>query len=343
MEHTLIAVDLAKNVFEVAVSKRPGSISKRHRLTRAKVLPLFARHGQATVLMESCGSAHDWGRKLREQGHTVFLLPAHEVRPYVKRNKTDRSDVKGMLEAFRNEDIHAVPIKSIEQQGITALHRLRSTWLADRTARINTIRGILREFGLVIPVGARHVLPRLWAILEDGDAPIPDFLRPALAEAGKEVHRLQESIQAAERELAELARQSSLIRRLMTIPGLGLITATALAAFVGDVQRFPSGRRFSSYLGLTPRESSTGQRRRLGRISKKGDVYLRMLLTHGGRTVLLSASRMKDPDRLRQWALEVKKRCGHNKAAIAVANKLARITWAVWKSESVYEPRPQVA
>jgi len=341
MKHTLIAVDLAKNVFEIGISTQPGAIAKRYRFTRGKVLPFFATQSPATVVMEACGSAHDWARRLEEQGHRVVLLPPHVIRPYVQRNKTDRTDVKGMLEAFRNDEIRPVPIKSVEQQGLTALHRLRSTWLADRTARINAIRGILREFGLVIPVGARHAVPKLWEFLEDADSPIPDFLRPALAEAGKEVRALEERIQTVELQLEQLAAQSSLIQRLLTIPGIGLITATALAGFVGSVDRFTTGRRFSSYFGLTPRESSTGQRRRLGRISKKGDNYLRMLLTHGGRTVLLSAARMKQPDRLRAWALRVKQRRGHNRAAIAVANKLARIVWAVWHRECTYQPQPK--
>ena len=250
------------------------------------------------------------------------------------RNKTDRADTRGLLEAHRNEDIHPVPVKSVPQQALTALHRLRSTWLAARTARINTVRGLLREFGLVIPVGAHHVLPRAWSVLEDADSGLPDALRPALAEACTEIRQLEDRLRLVEKQLEALAHQTPAVARLRSIPGVGLITATALVAFVGDVQRFPSGRHFASYLGLTPRERSSGLVRRLGSISKRGDVYLRMLLTHGARAVLWKAAARPDPGRLRSWALQVQRLRGHNKAAIALANKLARIVWAVWKHDT---------
>lgn len=336
MEHTTVAVDVAKSIFEVAVSDRPGEVRERQRLSRAAFLRFFVNRPPATVVLEACGSAHYWGRELQALGHQVILLPPHAVRPYVPRNKTDRADAKGILEAFRNQDIDPVPVKSVPQQALTALHRLRSTWLAARTARINTVRGILREFGFTIPVGARHVLPSAWRLLNDPDCGLPDALRPALIEACAEIHHLEERSDAAERQLLILADQTPVVARLLTIPGVGPLTATALVAFVGDVQRFPSGRHFASYLGLTPRERSTGLIRRLGAISKRGNVYLRMLLTHGARAVLWTAKSRKRPDRLHAFALEVERRRGHNKAAIAVANKLARIAWAVWKKDVNY-------
>jgi transposase len=266
----------------------------------------------------------------------VVLLPPHATRPYVLRNKTDRADARGLLEAFRNRDIRPVPLKSVPQQALTALHRLRSTWLAARTARINTVRGLLREFGCTIPLGAHRVLPATCRFLADADSGVPDALRPALAEACHEIVDLEDRMRLVERQLAALAEQTPAVARLRSIPGVGLITATALVAFVGDVQRFPSSRHFASYLGLTPRERSSGLIRRLGSISKRGDVYLRMLLTHGARSLLWNASSRRHPDRLRAWALQVQSLRGHNKAAIALANKLARIIWAVWKSDSVY-------
>jgi transposase len=333
MKHTLIAVDLAKDVFEIAVSKRPGTVAERHRLRRATFLRFFAQRQPATVLLEACGSAHHWGRQLQQQGHRVLLLPPHLVRPYVCRNKTDRADAKGLLEAFRNEDVRPVPVKSIEQQAIASLHRMRSAWIADRTARINTVRGILRELGLVIPQGARFVVPKLWEYLEDAETPIPDFLRPTLAAAAHEIREFEQNIQDVERQLREVARHSELVRRLRAVPGIGLLTSTALVAFVGDVQRFSSGRHFASYLGLTPREHSSGLRRRLGRISKRGDVYLRMLLTHGARAVVNAAKRTDHPDRLRSWVLRLEQRAGHNRATVALANKLARIVWAIWRHD----------
>ena len=344
MEHTLIAVDLAKNVFEIAVSERPGVVTRRRRLRRSKFLDFLAQQEPATVVIEACGSAHHWGRKIGELGHRIVALPPHLVHPYVTRNKTDRSDAKGLLEAYRNKEIQAVPIKSLEQQGLTALHRLRSAWQAERTARINLLRGILREFGLTIPVGATHVVPCVWAFLEDAETPIPDFLRPALAEGALEVRRLEERVKGIEAQLKQLAAQSAVARRLLSIPGVGMITATALIAFVGDVQRFRSARRFACYLGLTPRERSSGSKRRLGRISKQGDVYLRMLLIHGARAALVAARRTKQqPDRLRAWALELQARAGHNRAAVALANKLARIVWATWRREVDFISRPVAA
>jgi transposase len=334
MESTTIAVDVAKEVLEVAVSTRPGQVSQQKRLSRAAFPRFFADQPAATVVLEACGSSHYWGRRLQALGHRVVLLPPHATRPYVLRNKTDRADARGLLEAFRNRDIRPVPLKSVPQQALTALHRLRSTWLASRTARINTVRGLLREFGCTIPVGAHRVLPAAWRLLEDADSGLPDALRPALAEACHEIAQLEQRMLLVERQLAALAEQTPAVARLRSIPGVGLITATALVAFVGEVQRFPSGRHFASYLGLTPRERSSGLIRRLGSISKRGDVYLRMLLTHGARSLLWNAGRHSD--RLRAWALHVQSLRGHNKAAIALANKLARIVWAVWRSDSDY-------
>lgn len=336
---TTIAVDLAKNVFQVAVSRHPGKVAETHRLSRSKFLPFFAEHKPAIVLMEACGTAHHWGRELRQLGHEVLLLPPSDVKRYVRGNKTDQADAKGLLEAHRNEDIHPVPIKSVVQQTLTGLHRLRSAWIGNRTARINTIRGILREFGLPIPVGAHHVIPQAWALIEDANSAVADPLRLALAEACLEVRELEKRIKAVERQLRILAANMPVARRLMTIPGVGLITATALVAFVGEVLRFPTGRHFASFLGLTPKERSSGQTRRLGAISKHGDVYLRTLLIHGARTVLVAAKRLKHPDRLRTWALHVHQQRGANKATVAVANKMARIVWAVWRDATEYKSR----
>lgn len=337
MKSTTIAVDVAKEVLEVAVSVQPGQVSEQKRLTRSAFLKFCSDQPPATVLLEACGSAHYWGRRLQSLGHHVVLLPPHATRPYVFRNKTDRTDTRGLLEAYRNEDIHPVPVKSVSQQALTALHRLRSTWLAARTARINTVRGLLREFGCTIPVGAHHVLPRAWDLLADADSELPDSLRPALAEACTEIREMDNRIRLVERQLDALANQTPAVARLRSIPGVGLLTATALVAFVGDVRRFPSGRHFASYLGLTPRERSSGLIRRLGAISKRGDVYLRMLLIHGARAVLWATKRRRPTDRLRVWALHVEHLRGHNKAAVALANKLARIVWAVWKNDVDYQ------
>lgn len=336
---TRIAVDVAKAVFEVAVSTQAGRVSRRARLRREQFLPFMAQQPKATVVMEACGSSHHWGRKLAALGHEVTLLPPHHVRPYVRGNKTDRTDAKGILEASRNADIHAVPVKSVAQQAITSLHRLRSGWMRERTARLNALRGLLRELGVFIPLGSRQVVPTLWALIEDADSDIPDALRPIFAEACREVREIEGRIKLVERQLEQTAQQMPVVALLQTIPGVGLLTASALVAFLGDIRRFPSARHLASYLGLTPREFSSGLKRRLGRISKRGDGYLRTLLIHGARSVLLHA-RKAQPDRLRDWAHRLEATHVHNQAAVAVANKLARSVWAVWSRQQPYATAP---
>jgi transposase len=335
-KNSVVAVDIAKSVFDLAGSSEPGRVTFRRRLSRGAFLAHLAQLPVSTIVMEACGSAHFWARQIEDLGHAVVLLPPHQVRPYVTRNKTDRTDAKGILEAFRNADIQPVPVKTIPQQVLCSLHRFRSGWIAARTAQINTLRGLLRELGPVIPLGQEKVVPGVRALIEDADSGIPDALRPVLAAACQEIETLSDNIKMTERQLEALAEQTPAVERMRSIPGIGLMIATALVAFVGDAQRFPSGRHFASYLGLTPREFSSGLRRRLGRISKRGDAYIRMLLVHGARSVLCHAKKAKQHDRLRAWALALEKRTKHNKAAVALANKLARIAWAIWKRDRDY-------
>jgi transposase len=335
MKNTTIAIDLAKSVFEVGISDRPGHVSKRKTVKRSDISLFMAEQPPATVLMEACGSAHYWGRQFEKFGHDVKLLPP------LKRSKTDRTDVKGMLEAWRNSDIRPVPIKTVEQQQLMALHRIREGWMTTRTQRINTARGVLREFGIVFPVGARALAGRVKEVIEDADQPLPTMVRSVLKELTEEIGELETRIETVEEHLEALASQTPKVDLLRSIPGIGLLTSTALAGFVGSVQRFPSGRHFAAYLGLTPLEHSSGGRRRLGRISKMGDVYLRTLLIHGSRAVLVAARRHTKPDRLRSWGLDLQRRVGNNKAAVAIANKLARIVWAVWKSGTPFNSRVQ--
>jgi transposase len=341
MKSTTIAIDLAKSVFEVGISERPGHVSKRKTIKRPDITRFMAEHAPSTVLMEACGSAHYWGRQFEKFGHDVKLLPPLKVRPYVQGSKTDRTDVKGMLEAWRNSDIRPVPIKTPEQQQLMALHRIRNGWMMTRTQRINTARGILREFGIVFPLGAAALAGRVKEVIEDADQPLPTMVRSVLKELTLEIGELETRIETVGEQLEALASQTPKVDMLRSIPGIGLLTATALAGFVGSVQRFPSGRHFAAYLGLTPLEHSSGGRRRLGRISKRGDVYLRTLLIHGSRSVLVAARRQTKPDRLRTWALDLQRRVGNNKAAVAIANKLARIVWAVWKSGTPFKSRAQ--
>jgi transposase len=336
-KHTVVAVDLAKVIFEVALSDEPGRVSRTRRLPRSEFLNFFAQTPAATVVMEACGSAHYWGRELQQLGHKVVLLPPHQVRPYVTRNKTDRADAKGILEAYRNADIRPVPVKTISQHVLGAIHRFRSGFISSRTAQVNTLRGLLRELGFIIPQGIEKVLPQVRLLVADPESGIPDSLRATIAAACAQIESLGEQITQAERQLESLSEQTPVVSRLRSVPGIGRMTATALVAFVGDVQRFPSGRHFASYLGLTPREYSSGLKHRRGRISKRGDSYLRMLLVHGARSVLCHAKKAKRHDRLRSWALELQSRLRHNKAAVALANKMARIAWAVWKRDKTFE------
>ena len=338
VKNTVIAVDLAKNVFEIAISKSPGKVCARKRLSRNGFTLFLKQHEPAAVLLEACGSSHYWGRMARKAGHQAVLLPPHVVRPYVLRSKTDRTDAKGMLEAYRNEDIHAVPVKSVDQQALCALHRLRSGWQAQHTARVNGVRGLLREFGLTIPCGAHHVVRHVHTFLSEPDSSIPPLLHPALLEACDEIKQLKKRIDGVDRTLMEFVKANEIACRLMKIPGIGYLTATALVALVGNVGRFRSGRSFANFLGLTPRESSTAFRRRLGRISHQGNVYLRTLLIHGARSILAWSRREKNLDGLRVWALKIAAKRGFNKAVVAIANKMARFVWVTWRHDRAFVP-----
>ena len=344
MQSTTIAVDLAKDVFEIAVSRFPGKVAERRRLSRTKFLRFFAERQPARVLLEACGSAHFWAGELEKLGHKVVLLPAHLVRPYRSRHKkTDRTDAKALLEADRNEEIHPVPVKSIELRSVTALHRLRSGWMSTRTARLNAVRGLLREHGHFIPQGAKNVVPRVHELIADAENALPDPLRMALAEACEEIRDLEQRCERTRKQLEALAPTIPAVEHLLSVPGIGNLTATALVAFVAEIHRFPSGRHFASYLGLTPRVHATGKSRHLGRISKQGDGYLRMLLIHGARSSLAAAKKYNKKDPLSVWALELQQRRGHNLATVGLANKMARIAWTVWSEDRDFWLQRQAA
>jgi transposase len=339
MDATTMAVDLAKDVFEVALANRAHRMIDRRRLTRRQFERLIdAVPAGMTVVMESCGTAHYWGRRCQTRGLDVRLLPPQYVRPYVRRNKTDRTDTEALLEAHRCGGLQAVPVKTVEQQMLQALHRVRTQWQSARTARINVLRGLLREHGVTVPAGARTLVTRIGGLLANDAAPLPTLLRQTLGLVLEEVRMLEDRVHALDLQLTRLAKAHPVAPRLMQVPGVGVITATAMVGAVTHIHAFRRGRDFASWLGLTPRESSSGRRRYLGAISKQGDSYLRCLLTHGARAVLLTAQRTARArpahvTRLQQWAVALAARRGHNKAAIALANKLARIIWAVWRSE----------
>jgi transposase len=348
MDATTIAVDLAKTVFQLAEADDDWQIVRTHRLTRPQFERFFANRQVKLVIMEACGSAHYWARWLASLGLAVRLLPPRHVRRYVLGNKTDAADCAALLEAARNPNIRAVRVKGVEQQALQALHRLRSQWMATRTQRINGLRGFCREFGIAVPRGARIGLSAIAALLADNASAIPAMLRSEMLETLQEVRSLEARIGQLERELAAMVREIPACQRLMTIPGVGLLTATALVAAVGtDVTHFRNARRFACWFGITPKEHSSGQTRRLGRISKAGPRYLRMLLTHGARSVLQAAARTRTSGRectgLHRWALKLDERTHRNKATCALANKLARICFASLRSHQPFDAQRAAA
>lgn len=342
MDATTVAVDLAKTVFQVAEADASGRITGTHRLTRKQFERFFANHAAGQVVMEACGSAHHWARSLQARGMAVRLLPPTHARRYCLRNKTDAADCAALLEANRNPSIQPVRVKSVEQQALQALHRTRSQWMASRTQRINMLRGYCREFGVPVAVGAKTGLHVIRHLVVDPASALPALLRPTMHMLLVEIAQLEERIAQIERELREVVRQSPACQLLLSIPGVGLLTATALVAAVGtDLTQFRNGRQLAAWLGLTPREHSSGSTRRLGSITRAGDRYLRTLLTHGARSVLQAAVRAQSTGRestgLKAWALAVRDRTNQNKATCALANKLARICFATLRHQQPFD------
>ena len=329
MDATTVAVDLAKDVIEVAVA---GAGRRHERLGRTGFKRFLAQQPASRIVMESCGGAHYWARKAQANGHAVTILPALYVKAYRRRNKTDRADCLALLEAAKNPEIRPVAVKTQLQQAVQGLHRLRSRWVSTRTSRINTLRGLLNEYGVTMPRGAAKALKQLPSCI---DAPeVPDALRPLLREVFSEILELKRRIDEVETQLERLAGHDPAVQAVRQIDGIGLLTSTALVASAVDAKHFRNGRHLASWIGLTPREYSSGNTRRIGAMSKRGDVYLRMLFIHGARSAMLVAARRqregKPLNRLQRWAMDLKARTNHNKAAVGLANKMARIAWAVW-------------
>lgn len=342
MDANTVAVDLAKSVFQLAVADSSWRVIETQRLTRSQFERWFANRQVGLVVMEACGSAHHWARWMNALGLEVRLLPAQYVRAYVRRNKTDATDAAALLEACRCADLRPVRVKSIEQQALQGLHRIRSLWMGTRTSRINALRGLCREFGLAIPQGARTGLEALGRVLADPNSAVPALIRDSARLLLEEIRLLEARIAQVERELSAAAKLSPACTLLLSVPGIGLLTATAMvAATSGEVTHFKDARHFASWFGLTPRESSSGSTRYLGRISKKGDRYLRMLLTHGARSVLRAATVAREKGKalsgVRDWALGVQQRSNHNKATCALANKLARICFATLRDHQAFD------
>ncbi|AKS41257.1 IS110 family transposase [Wenzhouxiangella marina] len=341
-QSTLIAVDLAKEVFQVALARAQGKAYAHHRLSRTRFEAFLAKADRSIVLFEACGSAHFWCRQARELGHEPIMLPAQFVRKYRLRNKTDQTDTEALLDAYRSGRVHPVPVRSVDQQQIQQLHRVREQWKSTRVARINGLRGCLRELGHAIPAGPNAAKRHAQAIIDQEG--FPAGLRAVFSELLQEITDLEAKITLAEQQIHALTRDNDEVSLLQQVPGVGLLTSTALVACAGSPDHFKSGRHFASWLGITPLECSSGNKRWLGRITKRGDKYLRMLIIHGARSALCRAKTLakagKPLNRLQRWALRLEQRVGFNKATVALANKMARICWAVWKQRAPFNPGP---
>ena len=347
---TRVGLDLAKAVFQVHAVDAAGGVVARRKLRRGVVVEFFGRLAPCLVAMEACASAHHWGREIAALGHEVRLIPPAHVKPYVRRNKTDAADAAAICEAAMRPGQRFVPLRGIENQAELMRHRVRELLSGQRTALLNALRGHLSEIGIVAPQGAQHAyrLKRLLAdgADENGEIVVPASVRGALAPLGAEIEALDAAIGEIDDELAAKAKADERARRLMTIPGIGPVIATAIVATVRDVQGFAGGREFSAFLGLTPRQRSSGGKERSGRISKMGDRYLRKLLVVGATAALCHAS--GHDDALRRWAKDMLKRKAGLKyafklTAVALANKLARIALALLRSGAVYDDRPVAA
>jgi transposase len=334
MKVSTIGLDLAKNVFTVHGVDACGAVVVQRSLRRAQVLPFFAKLERCVVGMEACGGAHDWARRLKALGHDVRLMPASYVKPYNKRGKTDANDAAAICEAVTRPTMHFVPIKTRDQQGLISLHRVRRMLVTQKVMLENAIRALCAEFGIVAMKGRNGIVALRRLSLEYG---LPAPALRALSTQFELYERLTAEAAALKREIVALtqADQDSLSRRLETIPGVGPMIASAAPAIVGDPARFSSGRQFAAWLGLTPRLNGTGGKTKLGAISKCGDRYLRSLFVEGACSVLMAARKpgSKAPD----WVRKLVARKDYKVAAVALANKNARIVWALMAKGGRYD------
>ena len=331
---TRMGIDLAKHVFQLHGVDERGQTVLRRRLTRTQLRPFFAQLRSCLIGLEACGSAHYWGRELRALGHEVRLIAPQFVAPYRKNDKNDGNDAEAICEAVSRPTMRFVPIKTVEQQAVLTVHRVRQLLVAERTALVNQTRGLLAEYGLIVPAGIGAVRRALPGLLETPG--LPPLAREVFAELADRLRGLDERMAVADRRVNHLARQMEPAQRLMQAPGIGPLTATAVVATVGDARTFKHGRQFAAWLGLVPRQHSSGGTRRLGRITKRGDVYLRTLFIHGARAVMRQLARRTDATS--HWVRALQARRGFNKAVVALAAKHARILWALLTTGRPYQP-----
>jgi transposase len=327
MQVTTLGIDLAKNVIQVHGVDAKGHVVLRKRFSRAKVLSFLAQLPPCLIGLEASGGAHHWARELSQQGHTVKLMSPQFVRPYVKNQKNDANDAEGICEAVSRPHMRFVPIKSVDQQDIQALHRIRERQIKARTALVNQIRGLLAEYGIVIAQGVSKVRHALPALLEDADNALTWNGREWLSALAGELRLLDQHITETEQKIQRVFERDEACQRLAQLEGIGPLTATALVAAVGTATTFTNGRQMAAWLGLVPRQHSSGGKPTLLGISKRGDSYLRKLLIHGARAVIRQVDKKQDPRS--RWLQGVRERRGTNRACVAQANKTARIAWVL--------------
>jgi len=331
---SIVGIDLAKRIFHLVGMDATGHVVLRKRLTREALLPFIAQLPPMVIAMEACGGAHYWARQFRVHGHTVKLIAPQFVKPYVKSNKHDPADAEAICEAVTRPTMRFVPIKEGAQQDLQSLHRARERVVKARTALVNEIRGLGSEYGFVLPQGVAKFRHTFTATLEAARAQLTALSLELFEQLYEEFYTLEKRLAYYNEKIAAICEAHPVCQRLSTIPGIGPLTATALVAAVSDATHFKNGRQFAAWLGLVPRQHSTGGKARLLGISKRGDSYLRKLLIHGARATLRWV-RLKT-DRRSQWVRGLIERRGKNKAAVALANKNARIAWVLLSSDQTY-------
>jgi len=335
MNITTVGLDLAKSVFQIHGVDARGKPALKKQLRRDQVAAYFANQPPCLIGMEACGSAHHWARKLQSLGHTVKLMAPQFVKPYVKTNKNDAADAEAICEAVARPNMRFVPTKNIEQQAVLSLHRVRQGFVKARTAQANQIRGLLAEFGLVIPKGIAHIARRVPELIEEGANELPGSFCQLMQRLMDHLKELDRQVDELEDQIRAWHRSSELSCKLEKIPGIGPITASAVVATVGDAKCFENARQMSAWMGLVPRQSSTGGKTTLLGISKRGDTYLRTLLIHGARSVVRTAESRRSPD---DWLNRLQQRRTHNICAVALANKNARMAWALLARDREFRP-----
>lgn len=333
-EITTLAIDLAKHVFQLHGVDARGATVLQRQVRRAQLLTVLAQIPRCEVVMEACGGAHHWARQIRALGHEARLIAPQYVKAFNRGQKNDRNDAQAIACAGRQPDMPQVAVKSEEQQGILALHRIRERLVKERLQLTNQLHGLMGEFGFVIPRGMLSMRRAMTELLSE--AALPDLLRGTLSDQLEHLGQIERRLKALTEHIGQLAQASEACQRLMRHRGVGPIIATTFAAEIADPQAFKNGRQVSAWLGLVPRQHSSGGRERLLGITKHGDGYLRKLLVHGARSALLRASRHNDA--VSRWSVAVRERRGANRAAVALANKTARQLWAALRYEHYVQP-----